>query len=172
MRALRPGLIGFAAFACASAASPAAAQSLDDLLKPGDPVRLVDAFKAICVDPGEDPKAQAAVATAAPWNLEYKGQSGKLGSVYLAFPLQLTLSEVKGLKVCLMTSSIPAESELGPMADLARTRLGTGEPAVNAKNQRLIWSPGAPDGRTISFSLMKSDLDKLGMIAAYRGKLD
>jgi hypothetical protein len=146
---------------------PVAAQTLDQLMTVDDPQHLIDAFKAICVDPGADAKAQGAAATSVPWKLKFEGKDRKLGAVYSAFPLQVTINGKDGVSTCDVTSMLPETLQLAEFETLAEAKLGVASPKIDETKQTIHWDTLSADGRSGMFGLRKGGMGKIGVIVAF-----
>jgi hypothetical protein len=163
--------LAIALFALASGVSVAGAQSLDELLTPGDPARLAAAFKAICLDPGSNPEARIAAATAAPWNFESKGLSKKLGSVYGVWPLQLVISRRGGVPSCIMTSSLPSETDIAAIAAIAETAFGARDGRIDTARRSISWKNMGNEMTQVGFSIQDGTGVKVGSFIVTTAKV-
>lgn len=170
MRALSRAL-SIAILALASGGSGAGAQSLDELLTPGDPARLAAAFKAICLDPGPNPEARATAATAAPWNFKPKGATGKLGSVYDAWPLQLVISRRGGVPSCVMTSSLPSETDIAAIAAIAETAFSARDGSIDSARRGIRWNNMGGETSQVAFSMRDGAGIKVGSFIVTTAKV-
>jgi hypothetical protein len=154
--------LAIAILALASGVSGAGAQSLDELITPGDPARLAAAFKAICLDPGPNPEARIAAATAAPWNFKSQGATKKLGSIYGVWPLQLVISRRGGVPSCIMTSSLPTETDIAAIAAIAETAFGGRDGRIDAPRRSISWKNMGDEMTQISFAIQDGAGIKVG----------
>lgn len=167
---VRPAL-AIALLALASGVSGAGAQSLDELITPGDPARLAAAFKAICLDPGPSPEARIAAAAAAPWSFTPKGASRKLGSVYGAWPLQLVISSRGGVPSCIMTSSLASETDIAAVAAIAETAFGARDGKIDTARRSISWKNMGVDTTQIGFSMQDGTGIKVGSFIVTTAKV-
>ncbi len=157
--------------ALAGGVSAAGAQSLDELMTPGDPARLAAAFKAICLDPGPNPEARIAAATAAPWNFQPQGASKKLGIVYGVWPLQLVITRRGGVPSCVMTSSLPSETDIAAIAAIAETAFGARDGSIDAARGRISWRNMGNEMTQIAFGMQGGAGMKVGTFIVTTAKV-
>ncbi|MGZ8997290.1 MAG: hypothetical protein ACXW2T_00390 [Allosphingosinicella sp.] len=168
---IRPAL-AIALLALASGFSGAGAQTLDELITPGDPTRLAAAFKAICLDPGPNPEARIAAATAAPWNFTPKGATKKLGSIYGAWPLQLVISRRGPVPSCVMTSSLPSETDIAAIAAIAETAFGARDGRIDAARRSIRWRNMGDEVTQVSFAIRDGAGIKVGSFIVTTAKVE
>jgi hypothetical protein len=168
---IRPALV-VALLALASGVSGAGAQSLDELITPGDPVRLAAAFKAICLDPGPNAEARAATAIAAPWNFKPKGATRKLGSVYGVWPLQLVLSSRGAVPSCVMTSSLASETDIAAIAAIAETTFGARDGRIDTARRSISWKNMGDEMTQVGFSMQDGAGIKVGSFIVTTAKVE
>lgn len=164
--------LAIALLALASGFSGAGAQSLDELLTPGDPARLAAAFKAICLDPGPNPEARIAAATAAPWNFKARGASKKLGSIYGAWPLQLAISRRGAIPSCIMTSSLPSETDIAAVAAIGETAFGARDGRIDEARRSISWKNMGDEMTQIGFSIQDGTGIKVGSFIVTTAKVE
>jgi hypothetical protein len=130
-----------------AAASPAAGQSLADLLKTSPPEELATAFKAICVDHAGDRAGQIAAATGPQWHLKARRTRSVRLAVYEDWPLQLHLSREKKVKSCILVSSMDQGTTSRAVADKAQMILGAGASSAEIRGDVVKWkfTQGARD---------------------------
>jgi hypothetical protein len=164
--------LAIALLAMASGVSGARAQTLDELITPGDPARLVAAFKAVCLDPGPNPEARIAAATAAPWNFKPQGANKKLGIVYGVWPLQLVITKRGAVPSCIMTSSLPSETDIAAIAAIAETAFGARDGSIDAARGRISWRNMGDDTTQIGFSMQDGTGIKVGSFIVTTAKIE
>jgi hypothetical protein len=164
-------VLAAAILALASGVSGAGAQSLGELMTPGDPARLAAAFKAVCLDPGPNPEARIAAATSAPWNFKPQGASRKLGFVYGVWPLQLVITRRGAIPSCLMTSSLPSETDIAAIAAIAETAFGARDGSIDAARGRISWRNMGNDTTQIGFSMQDGTGIKVGSFIVTTAKV-
>jgi hypothetical protein len=136
---VRDALTTFLAFSGLAASSPAASQSLADLLKTSSPEELATAFKAICVDHAGDRAGQIAAATGPQWHLTARTTRSVRLAVFEAWPLQLHLSREKKIETCIMVSSMDQGTTSQAVADKAQTILGAGALVSEIRGDVVKW---------------------------------
>ena len=161
-----------ALLALACGVSGAGAQSLDELITPGDPARLAAAFKAICLDPGPNAEARAATAIAAPWNFESRGSNQKLGAIYAVWPLQLVISRRGGVPSCVMTSSLPPETDIAAIAAIAETAFGTRDGSIDAARRSISWRNMGDELTQVRFAIQDGAGIKVGSFIVTTAKVE
>ena len=174
VNSMRPiGLaVAAGALALACGVSDAGAQSLADLITPGDPARLAAAFKAVCLDPGPSAEARVAAATAAPWNFKSQGASKKLGSVYGVWPLQLTISRRGAVPSCVMTSSLPPETDIAAIAAIAETAFGARDGRIDAARRSISWRNMGDEVTQVGFGMQDGTGIKVGSFIVTTAKVE
>ena len=163
--------LAIALLALAGGVSGAGAQSLDELITPGDPARLAAAFKAICLDPGPNPEARIAAATVAPWNFRPQGATRKLGRVYDAWPLQLVISRRGPGPSCVMTSSLPSDTDIAAIAAIAETAFGARDGRIDSARRSIRWRNMGDEMTQVAFSMQEGTGIKVGSFIVTTAKV-
>lgn len=131
------------AFVCAALVLPsgASAQTLEEMLTPGEPAKMTAAFKAICLDRLGSEEAQAAAATAQPWSFELRPGRIEGARVFVAWPLQLVLGTEGDQRRCIVTSSLPDDTQLEGSRREVGSLLGLGEGLMtkSGKRRAVLW---------------------------------
>lgn len=120
----------------------------------GAPANLLEAFQAICVDPGDDPSQQTLAATSPPWNfVERGGKKGVLGGLVDEVPLQATIDIPAGAHGCGLTTMYALKASPSEIGAVVAAHFGLDRAGTVSSADRLEWPEAIPDGRWMTLSV-------------------